>query len=737
MVQHWGHSNWKSSLVSHGRAFLALLSLGWACCVVPPARAELQFDVFVGFDQLTREGNWFPISCEVFNDGPAFTGLVEISSGLTRGQSSRVVVVELPTNTRKRLIIPVFAASRYGNWRVRLLDERGKERADRPGLRPKTELPADTLLAGALPRVFAGVPAIPNIRANRPDLQPTVARLDVNFFPDNSVSLEALNAIYLNSEKALELRAPQVTALLAWLYAGGHLVLAVEQPNDVNATPWLRGLLPFELTGVKTFQQNGEVAEWLRATRDDADVLTPSPRVPPAGGKRPPRSLNENPFASLSEETEFDRGQLPIVTGEVRGGRSLLEAQGTPLLIQAERGRGRITVLAFSPEREPFRSWKHKGWFWAKVFEVPPKLFIQSDFVHRTGPGIDAVFGAMIDSRQVKKLPVFWLLLLLAVYLLVIGPFDRYLLNRLNRHMLTWITFPAYVVLFSGLIYWIGFLLRAGVLEWNELHVVDLLPRGERVEMRGRTFGSLYSPANDRYEMTSDADYSFATLRGEFGGNWYGGDEGGQPKIEQRGNGFRADLFVPVWVNQMYVSDWLRSEPAPLTATVTPTPKGQQVTVENKLDRPLKGVHVVVNQRVYALGDLPARKKQDFLAAPQEGTPLRDFVAQNGSRFMDAIQQRRSSFGGQQSGQLEVTPANVVAASFVQQMSGGQSQYNQYGNSGFMTPNGFELSALAERGDTIVLAWDEGGAPGKSMTKFAPKRSSKNTLLRLAVQPTQ
>ena len=44
----------------------------------------------------------------------------------------------------------------------------------------------------------------------------------------------------------------------------------------------------------------------------------------------------------------------------------------------------------------------------------------------------------MIDSRQVRKLPVHWLLLLLVVYLLVIGPVDQYSLKKIRRQMLTW-----------------------------------------------------------------------------------------------------------------------------------------------------------------------------------------------------------------------------------------------------------------------------------------------------------
>jgi hypothetical protein len=39
---------------------------------------------------------------------------------------------------------------------------------------------------------------------------------------------------------------------------------------------------------------------------------------------------------------------------------------------------------------------------------------------------------------------------------------DQYCLKRLNKQMLTWVTFPVYVALFSLLIYYIGYRLRAG-----------------------------------------------------------------------------------------------------------------------------------------------------------------------------------------------------------------------------------------------------------------------------------
>jgi hypothetical protein len=48
---------------------------------------------------------------------------------------------------------------------------------------------------------------------------------------------------------------------------------------------------------------------------------------------------------------------------------------------------------------------------------VPLHLYTSTDYYSGYGNGADGIFGAMIDSRQVHKLPVGWLLLLLLIYL--------------------------------------------------------------------------------------------------------------------------------------------------------------------------------------------------------------------------------------------------------------------------------------------------------------------------------
>ena len=77
------------------------------------AIANLQFDVFPGYDSMAREGQWCPVSFEIKNDGPTFSGFIEISSMQMNRSQSRLVPIELPTGTLKRVTIPVFSSSRF------------------------------------------------------------------------------------------------------------------------------------------------------------------------------------------------------------------------------------------------------------------------------------------------------------------------------------------------------------------------------------------------------------------------------------------------------------------------------------------------------------------------------------------------------------------------------------------------------------------------------------------------
>ncbi|MGO8676729.1 MAG: hypothetical protein ACLQVX_12760 [Limisphaerales bacterium] len=731
--QHAGQVSTASSAVGCLRLVALRLALGllvWTG-VAEALRAAPQFDVFLGYDGIVPEGSWFPMACEIKNDGPSFMGVVEVSLagyGQRQGQVLRVPV-ELPTGTLKRLFIPVFSSSRgFSSWDARLLDERGRVRAEQPGLQPRKKIACEAPLLGALTRTPAGAPVFRPLpsRAGGSDMQPVSARLQLSIFPDNPLMLEGMGSIYLNSSQAPEMKLNQVNALYGWLHAGGHLIVGVEQISDITSTPWLRNLFPCELKEMRTVQSRGELQDWLSSPRGMPSGKLKGAMVFAFARNRPGQFIEGSAAFGDAPDTAFDSAELQVAGAAVLEGQAVVSSQDGPLVVTANRGRGRVTALLFSPEREPVRSWKNLPTFWAKLTEVPAEWYgpsPQSNF--GGGMSSDGIFGAMLDSRQVHKLPVEWLLLLLIVYLVVIGPLDQYWLKRIRKPMLTWITFPCYVVLFSLLIYFIGYKLRSGESEWNELHVVDVLLNGDRAELRGRTYASIYSPSNQRYDLASEQKY--ATFRNEFAGMWGGGQSSERANVFQTGDSFRAEVFVPVWISELFVSDWWQPSEAPLDVSVAPAPGGWKVTVVNQAEDKLSNTQVVIEDRIFGLGEVAPGKTRTFQLARQQGQLLTDFLSTYGARFRGAVQSRKQAFGSTESARIDDVQRASVAASFPSLLSLGPDMYSR-----FVSPPGLDVTPVVAHGGVMFFAWAGGYSPVKPINQFSPRRFHQNTLWRVA-----
>lgn len=682
-----------------------------------------QFDVFLGYDSIVPEGNWFPVTCEVANDGPGFMAVFELTPAQFRQGQVQTLRLELPTGTRKRFVLPVFGSSQYNvAYNATLYDSKGYKRARLENLTPRRVANAGATILGGISRSVAGLPTFPKVNDRSQRRQPAAARIQPEQLPDNPLTLEGMQALYLNTEKAMSLSPAQANALLAWVSQGGHLIVGIEQPGDLQGCPWLARLLPFAPESMTSLRDASALPKWVRE---------PSTRVlaaDRAGTNYINIATRHAGFSSQKIPALPAAGEFTVCAGKLKQGRVVLADDGVPLIVTAQQACGQVTVLTFSPEREPLRFWEGRTFFWARLLDLPPEWFsTEKTQAHDNYGGwfIDAAFGALVDSKQIRKLPVGWLLLLLLVYLAVIGPVDQYWLKKINRQMLTWLTFPAYVIFFSLLIYLIGYKLRAGDSEWNELQVVDVHSTGAGAALRGRTYASVYSPANETYPVESTL--AFAALRGEHGG-MYGSQQSSQAKVDQRGNNFAAEVTVPVWTSQLYVGDWWQSlAAAPLSATIVAQDNGYEVTLANSLSYKLSDIRLAVGRHLFNLGDLPANGRRVVTVKSNVGRPLSSEAQGANQELQRAANSRRHALGDSSDARVTNPPHAAMLAGFLKLAD----DPNRYQN--FQAPAGFDLSTQLSRGNAVVLAWADGRAFVPPLNRFAPRRSHNDSLFRLVV----
>ena len=667
--------------------------------------AEVRFDVFMGFSGKARNGEWFPVTVEIENDGPTFSGEIEIKPSSFNEQSIRYKI-ELPNNTRKRLSIPVFNNSNY-RWNAKLLND-GKVVSKNDNLRIDS-IPWFSKLFAAVSDQQSSGPVLPETRfknnnANR-RFSPVVVNIQADIFPDNPVTLHGLSSLYLNSKRAINFRAEQASAVSIWVRSGGHLILGVDQPSDITGTPWLRELLNTQFGLIQNLEVGPLIRDWL--------------------------SNAGYPVGAIDEE--FNTKFLNATPVRLKDGKTLMSFDGETLIANANRGLGQVTILGFNPEREPIRSWENRAWLWARLADIDSEWFVSEKPPRDYGRmNVDGLYGMMIDSRQVSKLPVIWLILLLITYLVIIGPVDRIWLKRINKQMLTWLTFPIYVIFFSFLIYYIGYRLRAGQLEINELHIVDVLP-GDQVALRGRSYASIYSPSNKDYLM--GGSLALGAFRNEISS--FSNGAGNQPLLIGLSPGkLEAKARVPIWTSRLFSSEWVSGSEVNIQASVTKQNNDTyQLEILNGLRKPIVGAAFVALQRIVydeSINITPGER--GLLELKRSDSKVRDVISGFSSNIRNSIQSRNRAFGNAELSRMDLGLMNIVTGSFpgmleLEGIKQFKKDVNQFDSSG-----GMDISEYLERDGSVLCVFVEDQSPISSTGLFESKLRKSHSLYRIPIK---
>src|SRR6185295_15454757 len=121
------------------------------------------------------------------------------------------------------------------------------------------------------------------------------------------------------------------------------------------------------------------------------------------------------------------------------------------------------------------------------------------------------------------------------------------------------------------------------------------------------SFISVYSSSNARYGVAGEPTYS--ALRPEFI-DLFGSSRETKMTVEQTGNSYKAQVFVPVWTSLLFVNDWFKTEETrPLNASVAQKGLEYVVRVENPSGQKLANVRLILNQLLFELGSLEAGGK--------------------------------------------------------------------------------------------------------------------------------
>lgn len=191
-------------------------------------------------------------------------------------------------------------------------------------------------------------------------------------------------------------------------------------------------------------------------------------------------------------DAPFFRGLLPPRTGGLPtwGERLTVPECGTAVTLT--RGAGRVTQLTFDPDQRLPRDWPKAS------------AFIGKNLVGREprAPLTFALRDAFANATMVRNLrpPDLRIIIgFLLVYLVMLVPVNYFVLKKIDKRELAWITTPAIVLVFTLGAYGIGYLTKGNRLVLNTFSLVET-----SVGQRSATAISqllIFSPARTNYQI--------------------------------------------------------------------------------------------------------------------------------------------------------------------------------------------------------------------------------------------
>ena len=534
-----------------------------ALLVVPVAAEEgtATLEVAPFFDGAYKAGQWLPVRVTVTNDGPDRNAIVRLGG---RSGASFDTPIDLPSGARKSLVMYVRPDSFARTLQARVVDgEQELATAEAP-LRSWTSATEVVGLLTARPLM------LPQPESNSRQIKVVTHPLAAADLPPRAEGLSSFAIILLEGVSPETWTPEQTRALDDWMRGGGQLVIGL-------------------------------------AGDQDPSTALPPPFQIAAAGPHAPQAVTGTVLASLGAEARIEASPLTPAEGAV-----VLD----PLVVQQDRGRGRLTVLGFSLSDPALQGVTTPAAVWSSLLRLrefdpnfPPDM---SPDEMQSQQLTQALFNLPVLALPPLKV----LGGLLIAYMIVVGPVLYLVLRRIDRQAWAWGIIPLLTVLFSAGTYGYGLRVRGEDVILNQISIAQ--PAGERA--RVRTYAGIFSPNTREYDVEIDGDALPRPL--QFDARAWGRETGSGSARGHfvQGSSSIRDLPVSQWAMTTFAAEGT----VPFGGIETELVLGDNTiegTVRNSGSIALRDVAIIQGNRAFPLGNF----------APGEEKPVKVDVAMTGN----------------------------------------------------------------------------------------------------------
>jgi hypothetical protein len=342
------------------------------------ACAEVLIEPRVGFHGVFQLGHPFPLQIELTNAGRPVEGTLEVQvwkGGATKGGTPYRAIYrrELFLGGQGRKSVQVTVDPDFISRPLAIHFTGGDVKAAREIDLRRHFSPAPVRL------LLSESGVLPPVTFTSATAQSRLVSLAPNELSADARALLGVSHLILYDQSLRDLSRTQLLALDTWLTSGGRMVIIGSLNYALYQEPSLARFLPVRVTGTKQI------------------TFTPD------NGK---------------DEKSVTLSGVWAQTSNLINGKALAQSSGVPLLVEASRGRGRITYLALDIGRPPLSRWEGLTKFLQSL--ITP---LGTDDPAPRTEWTDAVFNQLIASPKfiATYIPSASLLLAMSVYLVGIG----------------------------------------------------------------------------------------------------------------------------------------------------------------------------------------------------------------------------------------------------------------------------------------------------------------------------
>jgi hypothetical protein len=451
--------------------FFALLFSIFGQFLLAYAQSGTGLDVTakLGFDGFCKDNSWLPVHVEVENKGSDLNTTVQVTyKNGGGGNTGTSLDLLLPANSRKEFFLYIYPQGFLRSMHVSLLS--GNRVIKKIDL-PITCLARENLVFG----VLAGDPSTYDVLNEVKPLTGfvRVAQLTTVDLPANPQAWRSLDALIVSDIDTARLTPEQIQALKSWLGAGGRLLI-VGGLQWQGTTAGLKDLLPVHVNRTMTVSGLPELQTYV-------------------------------------QDSTLAEAETVLAVGELENGAQVLvEQDRIPVLVQRQIGAGTVYYFAADPAVQPLSKWSGMSGLYDHLlsFRVPTPPWDNGGQAF----GVYDVNQALATIPELGLPSVFHICGLLVLYVIIIGPLHYFVLRRIKRRELAWITIPGLVVVFTGMAYSSGLLYRGTTPILNRLAVVQAWDGVDQA--RVYSLVGIYSPVRARYDLEATDDFMIAPAAG-------------------------------------------------------------------------------------------------------------------------------------------------------------------------------------------------------------------------------